>query len=53
VGIACRRCGEGPIERPISTDFDEQTGTVWHVLWFGDMLTCGCCRGSVRGGKGG
>lgn len=43
-GIVCRHCREGAIRRPISNYYDEQTGRVWHVPWFGYLVRCRRCR---------
>jgi len=43
-GIVCRSCKERAIHRPISDYYDEATGTVWHVPWFGYRLPCQVCR---------
>jgi len=47
-GIVCRYCRHGAIHRPISNFYDEETGNVWHVPWFGFELACRRCRRRMR-----
>ncbi len=35
-GVRCKWCGER-FHRPISDYFDEKTGKIWHVPWFGQL----------------
>lgn len=43
-GIVCRHCGEGAIYRPISNRYDERSGSVGHVPYFGYLAPCAACR---------
>jgi hypothetical protein len=43
-GIPCSTCRKNLIHRPISNRYDEATGKVWHVPYFGYLLPCEECR---------
>jgi len=42
-GIVCRYCRRGAIRRPISNQYDETTGVVFHTAHFGWMSACKSC----------
>jgi hypothetical protein len=42
-GLVCRHCGEGRIHRPISSHYDDETGTVWHTPSFMYLARCRAC----------
>src|SRR5262249_31829346 len=46
-GIPCPQCGKRLIRRPISNNYDEPTGTVWHTPWLGYLMRCATCRAST------
>ena len=46
-GIPCPQCGKRLIRRPISDEYDEPTGTVWHTPWSGYLMRCTACRASA------
>ena len=43
-GVPCPQCGRRLIRRPISSRYDEPTGTVWHTPWFSYLSRCPTCR---------
>jgi len=45
-GVPCPQCGKRLIRRPISNNYDERAGTVWHTPWFGYLTRCTTCRTS-------
>ena len=42
--VACRSCGRHELRRPVADYYDEETGRIIHVPWFGGMRPCAECR---------
>jgi hypothetical protein len=51
-GIVCRYCRAGAIHRPISNRYDEATGRVLHIAYFGWMAPCRGCSRRLRAEQG-
>jgi hypothetical protein len=51
-GIVCCYCRAGAIHRPISNRFDEATGRVLHIAYFGWMAPCRDCSRRLRAEQG-
>lgn len=48
-GIVCRYCRSGAIRRPISDRYDEATGRVLHMPYFGALIPCRACKVAAEG----
>ena len=47
-GIACRSCGTGMVQRPLSDHFDPER-RAGHCHGFGYLVPCGACQAAGRG----